>query len=81
MKQLLLEMGRTVRVREDLEVGEAYYNEDYTDYEIFTEDMVQARGKEFLILALDPNGVILDHTECVYSYEMLERWYKYNIGR
>ena len=66
-------MGRTVRVRKDLEVGEAYYNEDYTDYEIFTEDMVQARGKEFLILALDPNGVVLDYTECVFTYEMLER--------
>ena len=73
MKELLLEMGRTVRVREDLEVGEAYYNEDYTDYEIFTKDMVQARGKEFLILALDPNGVVLDYTECVFTYEMLER--------
>lgn len=73
MKKLLLEMGRTVRVREDLEVGEAYYNEDYTDYEIFTEDMAQARGKEFLILALDPNGVVLDYTECIYTYEMLER--------
>ena len=73
MKELLLEMGRTVRVREDLEVGEAYYNEDYTDYEIFTEDMVQAKGKEFLILALDPNGVVLDYTECVFTYEMLER--------
>lgn len=68
----ILNLGSVVRVREDLIVGEQYWNYEYTDYEIFTEDMAWARGKEFMILAFDETGYILDWTECVFTYEMLE---------
>jgi hypothetical protein len=68
----ILNLGSVVRVREDLVVGEQYWNYEYTDYEIFTEDMAWARGKEFMILAFDESGYILDWTECVFTYEMLE---------
>ena len=68
----ILNLGSVVRVRKDLIVGEQYWNYEYTDYEIFTEDMAWTRGKEFMILAFDEDGYILDWTECVFTYEMLE---------
>ena len=72
MNDLLIEIGKTVRVRDDLRVGKAYWNKEHTDFEVFTEDMVQTLGKEYMILAIEDSGVILNWLGTIYTYDMLE---------
>ena len=72
MNDLLIEVGRVVKVRNDLKIGGVYYNKEHTDFEVFTEDMVQTLGKEYMILAIEDSGVILNWLGTIYTYEMLE---------
>ena len=51
---------------------ECYWNEEKTDFEVFTEDMEITKGKEYMILAKEENGFILNWLGTVYTYDMLE---------
>lgn len=69
---MILEIGKVVKVRNDLEVGECYWNEEKTDFEVFTKEMEITKGKEYMILSMEENGFILNWLGTVYTYDMLE---------
>ena len=76
MLDLDLRVGKVLKLRDDLEVGEPYYYSEYdNDFEIFTEDM--KKGKEVMIFEIEYNdngspAFIVDNTRCLYTLGMFE---------